>query len=259
VTDNDRRPPYDSRPDTFLHSLRDGALMDRVITELSRRSVEHDLSKTVPPEVATFDEFTPLLKDTVYDSEQYRAQLAAMAPALAHHYANNPHHPEAHQNGIKGMTLVDLIEMLADWKATTERVSHGDLRRSIRVNADRFGYGDELAQILLGTAEHFGWVPAETAPAALDSRAVLESLVRMAGPEGIGWTAMHKALHSGGDWGPSVPVSTVSMGNLLKKPGSDDPVDWLAPREKTKPYVHISHCRWVPAETPPAAPDREGE
>jgi hypothetical protein len=152
---------YDSRPATLQHSLRVGALMVEVLTELMRRSVEHDLSKTEEPEVATFDEFTPKLKGVVYDSEEYRGFLASMAPALGHHYANNRHHPEFHERGVSGMTLADLIEMLADWKASTERTSNGDLRLSIKKNMARFGIDEQLAGVLVNTAEHFGWIPEE--------------------------------------------------------------------------------------------------
>jgi hypothetical protein len=56
------------------------------------------------------------------------------------------------------MTLVDLIEMLADWKAATERHDDGDLARSLDIQRDRFGLSDQLADILRNTAHHFGWI-----------------------------------------------------------------------------------------------------
>lgn len=52
---------------------------------------------------------------------------------------------------ISEMSLLDLIEMLCDWKAAAERVSGGDLLRSIEQNQERFGYSDELKSILLAT------------------------------------------------------------------------------------------------------------
>lgn len=71
------------------------------------------------------------------------------------------------------------------------------------------------------------------------TRDVLERLVKMHGPKGIGWTAMHRKLVSGGDWGPAVEITAVSMGKALKKIGSDDePVEWLAERKERAPYVH---------------------
>lgn len=53
--------------------------------------------------------------------------------------------------GIRGMSLFDLIEMLCDWKAATLRHNDGNIRRSIELNQKRFGYSDELKQILLNT------------------------------------------------------------------------------------------------------------
>ena len=77
--------------------------------------------------------------------------LAAMKPALDHHYAANSHHPEHYEKGILGMSLLDLIEMLCDWKAATHRHKDGDIRRSIEINQQRFGYSDSLKQIFLNT------------------------------------------------------------------------------------------------------------
>jgi hypothetical protein len=138
---------YDSTADTLRHSLRVGALMGDPIRELVTRSLEHDHSKTCEPEKSTFDEFTAKLKTSTYGSDEYKGFLAAMGPALDHHYEKNRHHPEHFGDaGINGMTLVDLIEMLADWKAATER------------HSERVGISEQLASILENTARWFGWL-----------------------------------------------------------------------------------------------------
>jgi len=149
---------YDSTSDTLKHSLRVGELMVQAIGELCDRAVQHDRSKTEAPELDTFNEFTPKLKDSTYGSAEYKDFLAAMKPALDHHYAANRHHPEHFVDGVNGMTLVDLIEMLADWKAAGERHADGSLRRSLEVQRGRFGLSDQLLAILTNTAEHFGWL-----------------------------------------------------------------------------------------------------
>jgi len=56
------------------------------------------------------------------------------------------------------MTLVDLVEMLADWKAATERSDTGDLRKSLEIQRESFGLSNQLVMILRNTAEHFGWL-----------------------------------------------------------------------------------------------------
>ncbi len=154
---------YDSRPDTYEHIGRVRRYLGRAIVALLDRADGHDASKLVDPERETFDRVTPLLHGLSYGSAEYRAALESMGPALAHHYAANRHHPEFHAAGINGMTLIDLIEMLCDWRAATERHADGDLRRSLRQNQVRFGYSDELLGLLERTAEVL-W-PAADAPA----------------------------------------------------------------------------------------------
>lgn len=150
-------PGYDSRPDTLIHSQRVGELMVQMVKELLDRATCHDRSKTQPPEVEVFDEFTPKLAGSTYGSEEYKGHLADMGKGLQHHYAANRHHPEHFTNGVNDMTLMDLVEMLADWKAATERHNDGSLTRSFEIQEQRFGLTPQLTGILRNTAEHFGW------------------------------------------------------------------------------------------------------
>jgi hypothetical protein len=151
---------YDSRADTLAHSQRVGELMIQLAKDLLDRATCHDRSKTEPPEVEVFNEYTPKLKTSTYGSDEYRSYLAAMGEGLKHHYARNRHHPEHFPNGVNDMTLIDLIEMLADWKAATERHNDGDLARSLEIQRDRFGLSDQLVEILFNTARNFEWIPA---------------------------------------------------------------------------------------------------
>lgn len=128
--------------------------------DLSRRSLQHDQSKLSPPEVNTFAEFTPKLKNMVYGSKEYTECLAAMGPALRHHYANNSHHPEYHLQGVDDMSLLDLLEMLLDWMASSTRTKlpEGKTREeafleSLDIQAKRFGIEPQLLQILAITAK----------------------------------------------------------------------------------------------------------
>ena len=141
----------DSRPDTCKHIQTVQHFMLLVVNDLLLRSLVHDQSKLGSPEKEIFDEYTPKLAGSTYGSEEYKQFLAGMKPALDHHYAKNSHHPEYYPNGIQGMSLLDIIEMLCDWKAATLRHNDGDIRRSIEINQKRFGYSDELKQIFLNT------------------------------------------------------------------------------------------------------------
>lgn len=121
--------------------------------KLTSRGVNHDAAKLESPEVELFAEYTPKLATTEYNSEEYKQCLAGLKPALDHHYATYRHHPEHFANGINDMNLIDLVEMLADWKAASERQQNGNLLTSIEVNAARFKMTDQLKQILLNTAK----------------------------------------------------------------------------------------------------------
>jgi hypothetical protein len=147
---------YDSRPDTVKHIRRVGELLTRAIASLFRRREDHDLSKLRTPEREVFDEYTPKLAGSTYGSDEYRSFLAEMKPALDHHYANNSHHPEHWSDGILGMSLLDLTEMLCDWQAAGERQTGSSILRSIEINQKRFGYSDELKRILINTAVELG-------------------------------------------------------------------------------------------------------
>lgn len=55
--------------------------------------------------------------------------------------------------GIKAMNMIDVLEMLADWKAAGLRHHDGDIFKSIEINQKRYGFSDEIAAILVNTAK----------------------------------------------------------------------------------------------------------
>lgn len=121
------------------------------ITKLQLRAEGHDQSKLETPEVEIFETYTDKLRSCTYLSPEYKQYTSEMKPALDHHYAVNRHHPEFHVDGIQGMTLIDLIEMLCDWKAASMRHADGDIYISIEMNQKRFNYSDELKNIFIKT------------------------------------------------------------------------------------------------------------
>lgn len=152
--------------------------------ELKKRAEIHDNSKLEEPEFSTFFEYTPKLKETEFNSPEYKDCLKKMNTALEHHYRNNRHHPEyfdllngkelddirknddihsmplldllkmlnKSSNGIHSMTLIDLLEMLADWYSSAKRNKNGNVFKSIEELKYRFNYSEELAEILTNTA-----------------------------------------------------------------------------------------------------------
>lgn len=143
--------------ETVNHVTRVGNLMLDAISNLQKRAVNHDRSKFSPEEFDTFAKETPALRSLTYGSDEYKAALERLGPALKNHYLNNDHHPE-HSHGIHQMDLMCLIEMLCDWKAASERHANGNIINSIVHNAKRFGYDDKFALLLARTAANLGWI-----------------------------------------------------------------------------------------------------
>ena len=146
-----------AREETHKHIRNVQRFLHEVACLLVQRGEFHDKTKLESPEVEIFDEFTSKLKATTYGSPEYNEYLKQMGPALKHHYENNRHHPEHFDSGVNDMTLIDIMEMLCDWKAATLRHADGDIMQSIEKNKERFGLSSQLTQVLKNTVERLEW------------------------------------------------------------------------------------------------------
>lgn len=147
----------DSTRDTEEHIFKVLTRINEVCYRLAERGARHDASKLEEPEKSGFDVLTFKLATLTYGSDEYRAALEEGRPTIAHHYAANDHHPEHWPDGIAGMSLLSIIEMLCDWKAASERTKQGSIAASLVHNKERFGISDQLAQILANTVAELGW------------------------------------------------------------------------------------------------------
>lgn len=201
---------YDSTNETLKHVHKVRERITEIIRNLDDRQNNHDNSKFESPEKEAFDSLGPpeLMAALTYGSEEYKANLRKLKPAIEHHYEANDHHPEHYklwrcplckalwsesdtllccagslasdkrdphfcpscvpngsmyeaqlepETGIYGMSLMSLLEMLADWKAAGERHSNGSMTDSLAKNKDRFKISDQLQAILENTARELGW------------------------------------------------------------------------------------------------------
>jgi len=130
-------------------------LMQQVITALVERAIVHDNSKFTPEEFDAFESVTPILKTLTYGSDEYKASLLSIQPALRHHYMVNRHHPEYYPHGIDDMDLIDMIEMVCDWMAAAQRQANGDVMKSLEVSKERFHIDDQLLTIIRNTMRNF--------------------------------------------------------------------------------------------------------
>ena len=148
---------YDSTEDTNKHINIVRLLLRGFAESLLARGTLHDASKLEEPEKSLFNEFTPKLSSVEYGSDKYKEYLAQMGKALDHHYENNRHHPEHFEWEIGNMNLLDIIEMVCDWKAASLRHDNGDIRKSLEINRDRFNMTDQLYSIFMNTFNDFDW------------------------------------------------------------------------------------------------------
>lgn len=148
---------HDSTADTQAHINKVQVRIAEIQADLDTRAAQHDRSKLREPEKSGYDRLVIRLADVVYGSDEYRAALAEAHDTIAHHYAANSHHPEHYANGIAGMSLLDLVEMLCDWKAASERALQGSIQQSLEHAIARFGIEAQLAAILENTVRDLGW------------------------------------------------------------------------------------------------------
>ena len=132
--------------------------MATILANLAERSNAHDLSKLEEPELSGYESLRQAMQGVEYGTPAYKAVLAAHEGIIQHHYASNTHHPEHWPNGVEDMSLLDIIEMLADWKAASERGERG-FQHSLEVSIARFHFDDDrIGQILINTAKELGWL-----------------------------------------------------------------------------------------------------
>ena len=148
----DRLPHYSG---VLLHKFWVIWYSLRACRSILRRALVHDASKLGRTESIYFAKANRL-RDMEYGSLTYQANLKdCLGPALDHHYRNNPHHPE-HFGNIDQMSPLDLIEMLADWKAAGRRHRTGSMEKSLDVNKARFEMEEGMEKGLRRDAYEIG-------------------------------------------------------------------------------------------------------
>lgn len=130
---------------TLLTILRHQTLVRKYLLQLARsleaRALVHDLSKLQLDEFAGFVEIQQIARQHRIDSPEYRASINNDVVRL--HLSRNSHHPEYHAAGLCDMGLLDLIEMVIDWKAASETYGKSSLTESLPIQRERFKMTDE--------------------------------------------------------------------------------------------------------------------
>lgn len=148
--------PHSTHIDDVLdHKSKVGGYMTIFNMALMKRAIEHDFSKFKQGEIEHFEEVNDALQGLTYGSDEYKASLKKIKPAIDHHYEVNSHHPEHFPNGIEGMDLLDIVEMVCDWCGAVKRHADGDIYESLEINKERFNIDDQLYSIIKNTVDLF--------------------------------------------------------------------------------------------------------
>lgn len=125
--------------------------------ELNRRSVTHDDSKFESPEFEDYASVIDEFQKHPFGSEGYKQAKAKIDKAVKHHYERNSHHPEHYTDGIEGMDLMDLVEMVCDWKAATLNNPNapGNMENSLKFGIEKYNISPQLAKVLYNTIKNF--------------------------------------------------------------------------------------------------------
>lgn len=143
---------------TRKHMQRVASLLMGAAKELLNRADAHDLSKLLPVELEPLQRMQDVIDaegQAPYGSDEYRRRTAMLSGMTKHHYAYNTHHPEHYAAGIDGMDLFDVIEMVLDWKAASERGEESKV--NVTASVERFNISRQLEQIIRNTAVNAGW------------------------------------------------------------------------------------------------------
>ena len=137
--------------DTLNHINDVRELLSGFSKDLESRGKWHDYSKFSNEEQKVFSDVLDGKQSAKYGTPEYEETKRKLAPALEHHYKENRHHPEHFPKGIADMTLVDVLEMLCDWKAATKRHKDDNIEASIEINSKKYNIDKQLKQILINT------------------------------------------------------------------------------------------------------------
>jgi len=149
---------FDFLCDVILHVGEVSEALEEVASELRKRGMAHDRTKFQELEFDAFVSTRDKFKKANYGSKEYQECIDAVKPAVDHHYANNRHHTSFHGGTIDGMNLVDIIEMVCDWKAAVRRSPDKNLEDTLEYSFDKYGIGDQMQKIIVTTLEDLGWI-----------------------------------------------------------------------------------------------------
>ncbi len=144
--------------DTLLHISEVKENLEEFSSELRKRGESHDRTKLQELEFDSFVSTREKFKKANYGSPEYQECIELTKSAVEHHYKNNRHHTAFHADGINDMNLIDIIEMIADWKAAARRSPGKKLIDTLDYSKNKYGIDDQMFKIINNTLKDLKWL-----------------------------------------------------------------------------------------------------
>jgi hypothetical protein len=141
--------------DTRKHQQAVMKWMGRVIEDLLERMLVHDASKFADDEAPYYIDPVYQLNTlgVPYGSDEYKRITKQMGKGWDHHKSVNDHHVEyflPSADPFSKMNLLNLLEMVCDWMAASERIGN-DPSLPLERSLAKFGMSEQLAMIIKNT------------------------------------------------------------------------------------------------------------
>ena len=127
-------------------------------SDLEKRAIAHDRSKLEALEFDSFVRTRAQFKKANYGTKEYQECTDLIKPAIDHHHKNNRHHTTFHKNGFADMNLLDILEMLADWKAASRRSPSLTFKDSLPRAFNKYKIPENMQRHILNTLQYLGWI-----------------------------------------------------------------------------------------------------
>ena len=143
--------------DIIAHISEVAENLSQMVGDLEQRAKAHDRSKFEPLEFDAFVQTRPKFRVANYGTPEYQECVDAIKPAIDHHYQVNCHHTGFYSGGFADMNLLDIIEMLADWRAASRRSPDLTFKDSLPRAYKKYGIPDNMQRHIEQTLDYLGW------------------------------------------------------------------------------------------------------
>lgn len=144
--------------DTISHISEVAENLIRMAEDLKARGVAHDRSKFEAIEFDAFVQTRPKFKVANYGTPEYQECVDIIKPSIDHHYKVNRHHTGFFSDGFQSMNLLDILEMLADWRAASRRSPDLTFKDSLPRAYAKYGIPENMQRHIEETLKFLGWL-----------------------------------------------------------------------------------------------------